>query len=142
MEKLINGVISGYSKIEVGQKADKSFAYVEMYLKDHDYGYKFFYEKPEEAKSLIEKAPIGSTVSFKIFKGEKYWNVVNKSLKVLYVGDGTKPKESISNQRVVVRQNALRHADEWIAINKEFDDPEKEYFRFAAKCEEWILRER
>lgn len=153
-EKLIKGVVERYSKIEVGTKNDESktpYAYVDVNLLDNQYSNRFFFKSAEEAKSeLIDRVPIGSTVEFKIFKSDKFWNVDKKSFNLLYEGDGTVPKSQKNENkydRKVVRQNALRHADEWLKFFtsqgeiEDFEKVEKEYFRFAEKCEEWIMRD-
>jgi len=154
-EKIIKGVIERFSKIEVGTKNDEAktpYAFVDIYFLDNEYPNKFFFDTPEEAKEkLFDKVPIGSTIEFKIWKKEdsKYWNVDMKSFTVLFEGDGTVPKsqkdKDPSSNVLFVRQNALRHADEWIKTiftnTTPLEDTEKEYFRFAEKCEEWIMRE-
>lgn len=147
MEKQIRGIVSGYSQIQVKEKEGKQFTYVDMYMQNTDYSYKFFFDTAEEAKEkLIDKVPIGSTVSFKIFQKGKYWNVLKDTFKVIYEGDGSLKERDPRKDVLIVRQNALAHADEWLRFFtsqgdvEDFDKVEEEYFRFAEKCEEWILR--
>lgn len=152
---IVKGVVEKFSKIEVGTKNDEastSFAYVDVHLLDNQYPNRFFFTSAEEAKEkLIDKVPIGSTVEFKIFKTDKFWNVDKKSFKILYEGDGTVPKSqkrASDYDNKVIRQNALRHADEWIKIPGVQSHAgiqeklEQEYFRFAKECEKWVMGER
>ena len=143
-ERKITGVIEKYSEIEVGTKKDDKetpFAYVDIHLLDNKYPNRFFFTSAEEIKEkLIDKVPIGSTIEFNIFKTNKFWNVDKKSFKVLFKGDGTVPKSQRENRydKTIIRQNALRHADAKRQI-KELND--KEYFKFAEDCENWIMRD-
>lgn len=146
MRKIIKGIVKGYSKIEVGTKPDnKTFAYVDMYLLDHSYPYRFFFDSAEIIKEkVIDRVPIGSTVEFEIFKKGEYWNIDKKSFEVLIEGDGTAPKsqktnDDYLNKLVIVKQNALSHADSWAMINQITD--EKDYFAFADKCVDWIMKD-
>jgi len=143
MSKIIKGVVKSYSKIGIGSGA-KEFAYADMFLLDHKYPYRFFFESAETVKEkLLDRVPIGSTVEFEIVKNGNYWNVNQKSFEVLYEGDGSvpvsqKPVNNSDESHYIIRQNALAHADAKRNIFPDMGD--EEYFSFAEECEKWVVR--
>ena len=41
-------------------------------------------------------------------------------------------------QQMIIRQNALTQANEWLKDKK--DKTEKEFFEFAEKCYQWVIK--
>lgn len=46
--------------------------------------------------------------------------------------------QCVDKDRIIVRQNALAHADAQIKVESEDDMPR--YFEFAEACEKWVTR--
>lgn len=114
--------------------------------------------KKDLMEAMDADFPEGTWVYVLEKKNGKFWNVESmraaneeevkaaeheRSLGSHKAGD-TPSQLAPDRQIQTVRQNALRHADAWLATMKAEIKPEeceKEYFRFAEEAEAWVLRE-
>jgi len=101
------------------------------------------YVKTKEGKLITPKEEYQLSDTLKGFKAEK------DSMIIITVDEGVvtdakqinKPryvvgKDITIKDLIILRQNALAHADAVMGAHSE----QEEYFAFAKKCEEWIIR--
>ncbi len=146
--------ISELRKFSEGKKNNRSWALwgCNISIDGKDYSVASF-ERKEIIDNLSE-AKEGAVVEFELEDNPKYPNtILLNTLKVLEFSK-THPnvakemheaKEKVdwgAKERRTVRQNALRHADQFMATETTHGNAvtEKAYFEFAKKCEEWVYR--
>lgn len=147
MRKLISGTLENITDLKLlkeGTKKDgKSWKLWGCFLLVDGIKYSLTEFSQGALKNRLEGLTEGQRVRFTAEQEGDYFNLPKGALiEVLENSAPQAPQSSDDRTKFMVRQNALRHADE--ARNARAragalmsDD---EYFEFAEKCEKWVFR--